>query len=457
MEQFNAPPVGQDRGPIAVAAGAGRRSRLGGLWANSGFLRMWLANAIDDFGSHITGLAVPLTAAITLGASPVEMGLLAAAAQLPHFALGLFAGVMVDRLPRQAMMVAVNWLRAMLLALIPLAALLGLLRMELLYTVTLLAGVCGTVFDVAYVSWLPTLVDRDELHDANGKMESTYAAAQAAGPGLAGVLVGLFSAPFAIAIDALSFMGSAALIRSIRAPNPEERERVVPAPRRDVLGAARHVVTDIADGIRVVWHDGVLRAVASCSAIVSLFGDMFLAVYILFMTDVLGLSPFAIGAILAAGGIGAVIGSSAAVPISRVLGFGPTMIWAQVVFAVMGITVPIAVYVPSLAVPMLALSEFAQYGAFAIYGIGQVSLRQTRAPAGLQGRATASMRTAVSGVAFAGSLLGGVLGGWIGLGETLVVGVAGMSLACLIVIASPLRSLRNLTDGSRDAGRAGTR
>jgi MFS family permease len=455
VEQFSSPPVGQDRPSAAVAVATGHPSRLSGLWANPGFLRMWLANAIDDFGSHITGLAVPLTAAITLGATPFEMGLLAAAAQLPHFVLGLFAGVLVDRLPRQAMMVTVNWLRAALLALIPLAALLGVLRIELLYVVTLLAGVCGTVFNVAYVSWLPSLVKRDELHDANGKMESTYAAAQASGPGIAGVLVGLVSAPFAIAVDALSFMGSALVIRSIRARHVVEPERTVRLRSQGALAAAHHVLADIADGVQDVWRDRVLRAVTSCSAVVSLFGFMFLAVYILFMTDVLGLSPFAIGAILAAGGVGAVLGAAASVPISRVVGFGPTMIWAQIIFAVMGITVPIAVYIPSLAVPMLALSEFAQYGAFAIYSIGQVSLRQTRAPVGLQGRATASIRAVVSGAAFAGSLLGGLLGGWIGLGQTLVVGIAGMALACLLVITSPLQAMHHLTDGTLASDPAG--
>jgi MFS family permease len=419
----------------------------GGLWGNPGFLRLWLANAIDDFGSHISGLAIPLTAAITLGASPFEMGLLAAAAQLPHFALGLFAGILVDRVPRQRLMVTVNWLRAVLLALIPLAALLGGLRIELLYAVTLLAGACGTVFNVAYVSWLPNLVADDELHDANAKMEGTYAAAQAAGPGLAGVLAGLVSAPFAVAVDAVSFLGSAALIRSIRAPRGEEAFAATSSSRRGVRGAVRHIADDIVDGVQVVWRDRLLRAVASCSVVVALFGFVFLAVYILFMTNILGLSPFAIGLILAAGGLGAVIGAAAAVPISRRLGFGPTLIWAQVMFAVMGIAVPIAVYVPSLAVPMLAFAEFAQYGALAIYTIGQVTLRQSRTPAALQGRAAASVRTAVSGAAFAGSILGGLLGNWIGLGETLVVGIAGMALACLLVIISPLRSLRELSAG----------
>lgn len=428
-----------------LKAAAGRVVRRGSLWGNPSFLRIWLANAIDDFGTQISGLAIPLTAAVTLGAGPFEMGMLAAAQRLPYFALGLLAGVLVDRRPRQPLMVTVNWGRAILLALVPMAALFGLLSMNLLYVVAVLAGTCGVVFDVAYVSWLPSLVEREELHDANGKMESTAAAAQAAGPGIAGVFIGIVGAPFTIAVDAVSFLISAALIRSIRArPGADQAQplRVIEVGGR--LGQVRSIIADIGDGVQVVWRDSYLRAVVSCSAVVSFFGFVFLAVYLLFMTDVLGLSPAAIGLILAAGGIGAVIGAAAAVPLSQRLGFGPTMIWAQIVFAVTGITVPVAVYVPALAVPMLALSEFAQYGAFAMYSVGALSLRQARTPPDRLGRTTASVRTAVSGAALLGSVGGGLLGDWIGLGPTLVVGVAGMGLGCLLVIASPLRTLRDL-------------
>lgn len=439
---------GRDQRPGSRASAvANRVYRRGGLWGNPSFLRIWLANAIDDFGTQISGLAIPLTAAVTLGAGPFEMGMLAAAQRLPYFALGLFAGVLVDRRPRQPLMVTANWLRAIVLALVPMAALLGVLSINLLYSVAVLAGTFGLVFDVAYVAWLPSLVEPDELHDANGKLESTAAAAQAAGPGIAGVLVGIVSAPFTIAADALSFVVSAALIRSIRA-----WPRLDDDPDREIRGAdgrpakARAVFSDIGEGIQAVWRDDYLRAVVSCSAVVSFFGFVFLAVYLLFMTNVLGLSPAEIGLILAAGGIGAVIGAAAAVPLSRRLGFGPTIIWAQIVFAVTGITVPIAVYVPSLAVPMLALSEFAQYGAFAMYSVGALSLRQARTPADRQGRTSASVRAAVSGAALLGSIVGGLLGDWIGLGQTLVVGIVGMGLGCLLVIASPLRTLRDLAE-----------
>lgn len=428
-----------------VARGLG--PARGGLWQNQAFLRIWLANAIDDFGTHVSGLAIPLTAALTLGAGPFEMGMLAAAQRLPYFAFGLFAGVLVDRRARQPLLVLVNWVRALVLAAVPVAALFGVLGIEVLYVVAILAGTCGIVFDVAYVSWLPSLVERRDLHDANGKMESTYAAAQAAGPGIAGVLVGWVSAPFAIAADALSFVVSALLIRSIRPSRPDQIERNDDEVRPGgPAGAVRAVLTDILTGIQVVWRDALVRAAVTCSALVSLFGFIFLAVYILYMTEVLGFSPLVMGLVLGAGGAGAVIGAASAVRLSRRFGFGPTMIWAQIVFAVMGVTVPVAVLVPAVAAPMLAISEFAQYGALAIYSIGALSLRLARIPGAVQGRATASVRTAVSGAALLGSVLGGLLGGWIGLGQTLIVGVAGMALACIVVIASPLRTLQALPE-----------
>ena len=420
-----------------------------GLWGNSAFLRLWLANAIDDFGTQISGLAVPLTAALVLGAGPVEMGMLAAAQRLPYFAFGLLAGVLVDRRSKQRLMTLVNWLRAGLLALIPLTALLGGLQLELLYLVVLGVGTCGVIFDVAYVSWLPTLVPRAQLHDANGKMESTFAVGQAAGPGIAGLLIGAVSAPFAIAVDAASFLASAFVIRGIRPPHPPEPADPEPGPaERGASIALCSFLRDIVDGLRVVWGDAFLRPTVLCSATVSLFGYAFLAVYILFLVTELGLSPGGIGIVLAAGGIGAVVGSAATVRLSDRFGFGPTMIWAQIVFAVTGITVPVAVLVPAIAVPMLAASEFLQYGALAVFSIGALSLRQVRVIPALQGRAAATARTATSGAALAGSVLGGLLGGWIGLGPTLIVGVVGMGLGCVVVIVSPLRNLARLTDAA---------
>jgi MFS family permease len=195
------------------------------LWRHREFLKFWTGSAISDVGSQITTLAVPLIAALTLQATPWQMGLLSAAGGAPILLVGLFAGVWVDRVRRRPVMIATDLGRAALLLLVPLAAITGLLRMEILYAVLLLTGALGVLFDVANMSMLPSLVASDRIVEANSKLQSTSAAAQVAGPSVGGVLVSLMTAPFALLADALSFLLSAACIARTHVPEaaPETR------------------------------------------------------------------------------------------------------------------------------------------------------------------------------------------------------------------------------------------
>jgi len=385
----------------------------------------------------VTLLALPLVAVLTLDASPGQMGLLAAAERVPFLAFGLFAGVWVDRRRRRPLMVGADLGRAFLLALIPLAAVVDQLSIELLFAVALGTGTLTLLFDVAYASYLPSLVRRDDLLAGNSTLEASYSAAQAAGPGLGGMLVGLFTAPVAIAVDAVSYVVSAAFLGRIRTGEPP------PAPP---TGGDRHPVrrifAEIGEGLGVVLRHPLLRAIVGCGVTTSFFGFAFLAIYVLYMARDLGLGPRTIGAILASGGVGAFVGALLAGPAARRLGVGPAMVWAQVVFAVAGVTVPLAVFVRPIAVPMLVASEVLQYGALTVYFVNQVSLRQAIVPARLLGRVTATARFLITGSAPLGSLLGGALGGWIGLGPTLVVGSVGMGFAAVWAALSPLRGLR---------------
>lgn len=408
------------------------RERFTGLWRHAGFLKLWAASAISDIGSQVSALALSLIAALTLGATAWQMGLLSAAGSAPTLLVGLFAGVWVDRRRRQPVLIAADLGRATLLLTVPLASVVGVLRIEILYVVALLAGGLTVLFDVAHVSFVPSLVEREQLVDGNSKLGTTAAVAQVAGPGLGGVLVSLLGAPFTVLIDALSFVGSALFIARIRVAEPS------PAGHGERSG----VLAEISEGLRVVFTQPVLRVLAGCSATTSLFGWMFLAVYVLYMTRDLGLSAVGVGLVLAAGGLGSLAGALVAEPAARRFGPGPTMIGAQLLFCLTGMAVPLAVLVPRVALPMVVAAEFAQWMTFLTYYVNAVSVRQAIIPDRLQGRVNATMRFVAGGAMPIGALLGGALGGVIGLPLTLVVAEFGMLLAFLWLLLSPVRALR---------------
>jgi MFS family permease len=418
------------------------RGALTGLWRDREFLKFWAASAISDVGTQVSTLALPLIAALVLGATPWQMGVLSAASAAPVLVIGLFAGVWVDRLPRRPVMIAADVARAALLLAIPLASALGALTIELLYAVTLLAGALAVLFDVAFLSFIPSLVGEERLLDANSKLEMTSSTAQVAGPGLGGVLVGALGAPFAVIVDALSFLGSALFLL---------RTRVAEArpPRAERDG----VIAEIREGLTVVVRHPILGAMARCSATTSLFSAMFLAVYVLYLTRDLGLGPVAVGLVFATGGVGSLAGALVAGPAARRYGPGPAMLRAILLFGLSGMAVPLAVLVPQVALPLVVASEFAQWMMIVIYYVTAVSVRQAIAPDRLRGRVNATMRFLTRGVFPIGSLAGGGLGAIASVPWTLVVACFGLLVAFLWLLLSPVVSLRDMPAAVSDAGR----
>jgi MFS family permease len=410
------------------------------LWRHREFLKFWAGSGISDVGSQVTALALPLIAALTLHATPWQMGLLAASGSAPVLVVGLFAGVWVDRIRRRPVMIATDVGRALLLSIIPLAAVTGVLRMEILYAVMLLTGSLTVLFDVAHMSFVPSLVSANQLVDGNSKIKTTSAAAEVAGPSLGGVLVSVLGAPFAVLVDALSFLGSAIFIAWTRV------NESLPRTRDERAG----VVAEIGEGLRVVIHDRIRRALAGCSATIILFGRMFNAVYVLYMTRHLGLSAVGVGLVFGTGGVGSLLGSIVAAPSARRYGTGRTMIGAQLAFGLTGLMVPLAVFVPEIALPMIVASEFAQWMALLIYYVNGISLRQAITPDRLQGRVNATMRFLAGGATLIGALIGGALGGVIGVPLTLVVACGGMLLSFLWLLLSPVREVQAVPTVARE-------
>lgn len=440
-----------------------RRRDPSSLWSQPAFRNLWLAATISDFGFHVTALALPLTAAVTLKASPFQMGLLIAVEAIPYVVFGLLAGVLVDRLPRELLMVGTDWARAALLAVIPILAIRGQLSFTVLLAVAFGVGLCSLVFHVAQASVVPALVRREQLADANGRLEASGATAQATGPGLAGLLIGVLSAPLAMTVNALSFAVSGLILRRIPADDgphrvsPTATSLIVPdAPPPPVRATQRirNIVAEIAEGLRILFGQPILRGSLLASSIINLFGYVFLSVYIIFMARTLGLSEVTIGLILSGGGAGAVVGAVVSEPLRRRFGFGPTMVWAMLVCSAASVLIPLALVVPVAAVPLLLAAETVQYGALATFNIGGRTLRQVYTADRYQGRVNATARTLASTGTLAGSLGGGLLGSWLGLGPTLVIGAVGMMLAFPFALFSPLPRLRALPAREEATGAA---
>ena len=401
----------------------------GGLWRHADFNRLWAAHSASLFGSEITALALPLMAVIMLDATPVQMGVLAAAGTAPFLLCSLLAGVWVDRRRRRPVLIGADLARAGLLLSIPLAAWMGVLRMEQLYLVTFVVGVFSVFFEVADYAYVPSLVGRESVVEANSKLQISYSAAEACGPGVAGLLVQFISASGAIAIDAVSFLVSAILLRRIETPEPPVGTQT-----------SRGVRHEIESGLRALLGHRLLRPIVLGSIADSIFLKAIAAIFVLYATRELEISPVMLGVILAVGGIGAIPGALLSAPAARRFGVGPTIIGGWLIGAATWLLIPLAT--GPVAVPVLAASMLLSGIAGTIVNVQQWSLRQLVTPDALQGRVTASHRFLVYGAYPLGALLGGWLGAALGLRPAIALCALGAVTAPLWVACSPLRRLR---------------
>jgi MFS family permease len=401
------------------------------LWRHRDFVRLWAGQTVSVFGSQVTELALPLCAVLTLNATAFQMGLLSAAGMAPWILFALLVGVWVDRsLRRRWILVAADLGRALVLLSIPIAAVFGVLSLGQLFAVAFAAGCLTLAFNVAWGSYLNVLVPRDQLVDGNSKLMGSYATAQIAGPSIAGALVQAFSAPFAILVDALSFLVSAFSLRSIRAPEPERR--------LEQRGSLRH---DLAVGLRFVRDDPLQRAIAGSAATLNFFGLAIYAVLVLYAVRELHLSSLLIGLFFAFGAVGALLGTQLAPRLTRRFGAGRTILLATIGFPPALAIVPLAS--PGqpawLAVTILAVAEVVGGLAVMLFDVNTAALRQAVTPEHLYGRSAGAMSFLTQGAKPLGSLFGGTLGTVFGLHSTLWICAAGGLLVIPWTVFSPLR------------------
>jgi len=406
------------------------------LFRHPDFLKLWSAETISQFGTQVTLLALPIIAATTLNVTPFEFGMLATVEFLPFILLSLPAGVWVDRLRRRPILIAGDLVRAAALISIPVAFALDSLTIWQLYIVGFVNGCATVFFDVAYQSYLPSLVERDQIVDGNAKLQTSMSGAQITGPGLAGIIIGAFTAPFAILIDALSFVVSALFMFAIR------RHETAPEPQLNDQGERPSMRSEIIQGLRYVGRQRLLRSIAATTGLSNFFSNVVYSILILYLVRELLFTPEVLGLAFSIGAVGFLLGALIANRVASRLGIGPTIVGSALLFGPSALLVVIAP--PDIAVPFVAASVFVGGLGGAIYNINQVSLRQAITPERMQGRMNATMRFIVWGTIPIGATIGGFLGGVIGLHETIWIGAIGGTFVFLPVLFSPVRSLQRI-------------
>jgi MFS family permease len=411
-----------------------------GLWRHADFLKLWSAETISQFGTNVTLIALPLVAVLALHATAFQVAALSTVDFLPFLLFTLPAGVWVDRLPRRPIMVIADLGRAAALGSVPLAAAVGHVTLAQLYVVGFVTGTLTVFFDVSYQSYLPSLVDRDQLVDGNSKLEISRSAAQIGGPGLGGLLVRLFTAPYAILADAASYLWSAAFLFAIR------REEVVPERSAESSSMWRELV----DGIRYLLGHRYWRGVSISTATFNFFNNIAFAILIVYLVRRLHMSPLTIGLTLSLSNGGALVAAFFANKIGTRLGIGRTILFATILDGLPLVLVPLAP--ASFPIPFIVVAFTIVGFGIVLYNVSAISLTQALTPERLLGRVNASRRFIVWGTIPIGGLVSGGLASWIGLRPTLFVGTLGCALAAVPIALSPVRLVKEIPSEPEEVG-----
>ena len=405
------------------------------LWRNHAFVRVWAAATVSMFGTLITRIALPLLAILTLGAGPIEVAVLRGVDLAATLVVALVAGAWVDRLRRRPVLIWTDLGRAALLASIPAAFVLGTLTFWQILVVAALTAVLTSFFDAADNAYLPTVVERERLVEANSALAASGSAAEFAGFGLSGVLVQLLTGPVTIAINAVTYVVSALLlmrIRTVEAPPP----RV--ADREPVLDEIRH-------GLGLVRHDPTLRAFAIAQMLLAAQWGVFGATFFLFALQDLGLNAAVVGAVAAVGGVSSFFGAIVATRSTRRWGVGPVAIVSTLMIAVGFLFIPLApAGLPLVALLFLVGQQLVSDPAETVYDVTETSVRQTFVRDRELGRVTSTFRVLAVAAQLIATIGAGLLGEVIGLRATAFLAPLGGVLAAAVLWWSPVRVLRDL-------------
>ena len=404
------------------------------LWRNNAFVRVWAAASISIFGSLITRIALPLVAILTLNAGPIEVAVLRSMELVVALIVGLVAGAWVDRLMRRPVLIWADLGRAALLLVIPLSFMLGTLALWQLLLVAALTAILTTFFDAADNAYLPTIVERERLLEANSALAASGSVAEFAGFGISGILVQLLTGPITILINAVTYIVSAVLLLSVR------HVEAPPPPRED----REPVLDEIRHGIRLVRHEPVLRAFAGAQMLMSMLWGVFGATWFLFALE-LDVGPAMVGIIAGVGGASSFIGAILATRSTGRWGVGPVAIVAMLLAAVGNLFIPLApAGLPLIAIGCFLAQQLIADSAITVYDVTETSVRQALVADRELGRVASTFQVLSAGAQLVATVGAGLLAEVIGLRATSFLAPLGGLLAAAILYWSPVRTLRIL-------------
>ncbi len=391
----------------------------GKLWGDTDFLKLWYGQAVSKIGSAISTQAIPLAAVLLLGASPWQMGLLNGAGAAAILLFGLFAGAWVDRVRRRPLLIAADLGRAAVLATIPLAAAFHRLTMHHLYFAAAAGGLLTVLFDSGYEAYVPFLVERENILEANSRLALTVSIADIGGTGVAGLLVQSIGAATAILVDAASFVASAFSLWRIGKNEG--------APEAGPGGGIRG---EIAEGLREAWHNPVLRILTRRTAMAAFFGGFIGCLYIVFAIRELHLRPALLSMVIAVGGVSNLFGALVSERLVQRFGIGRTLLGAALTAGAAVLLPPLAHGSPAQCAAVLIIAQLFDLS-WPIYQINELTLRQSVTPSRLLGRVNSAMYLLFYGVMPLGALAGGAIAQTAGMRATMMAGAVGFLLSCL--------------------------
>lgn len=408
------------------------------LLRQPGFLKLWIGQSVSVIGSQISGLAFPVLAVTYLHANELEMGLLNAADTSAFLVFGLLAGALVDRWVKRKVMLVADLVRMFAVAIIPVLWMLGVLNIYHLIVIGAILSIATVFFDVSYQSYIPILLPKEYIGVGNARLETSSQISGIAGPGIVGALLNIFKAPVILIFDAVSFFISALSLWFIK-------DREQPKPKED----RKPLKTEIAEGLKFVWNQKLIRAISFTTSTSNLFGTVVGTMFALYLLSPknLNLSVTSFGILMSIGSIGGLIGATATPRLIKLVGEGPLVVWSALLSGAVQFLIPLAWYIPHdwALVPLAGQAFFTSFFALT-YNITQVTARQRLCPEHLLGRMNASIRFMVWGSMPIGALISGVLGTVFGVLPTIWIGCIFGLFSAGFVFFSPLRTMRQMPD-----------
>lgn len=408
-----------------------------GVFANRDFTRLWAGQTVSLIGTQVTQFTMPLVAVLTLNATVLQVGVLNSLRFVPVLLLSVFAGVWLDRRRRRPVLIVCALGNAVLIGLVPVAAATGHLSIGLLYAVQALVGTLNMIFDVGALSYVPFLVERKQLSEANARLQASSAVAGISGPGLAGLLVGLITAPITLSVDAVSYLASAIGLISVarREPEPEP-----PSAGFSVWGS-------IAEGFRAVFGSRLLRGLITQSTALNLFFGSFITIFVVYAVRVVHLSPLELGIVIGASAAGGLAGALLATRARKALGYGKAMAVTTIGVSAAPLLLLVPRHASVLTVVIMVVAQMGYGSSISAFNVNAITLRQVVTPTRLLARMNATYRMLIWGAPPVGAVAGGLLGSAVGLRAAVLISLIAMTSPILWIFFSPVFRLSEMPTG----------